>query len=94
MHTEETYEGAMMGLPPKKSGDTMEIIDPNTTGRKLMIGLDNQIIDNHECTFDIFEEDAKCIICGKKLGDYIAEDPLDPSNPRIPIILESQGGQK
>jgi hypothetical protein len=71
------------------TGDEMEIINPVTTGRKFTVGVDNQVIDNHECTFSFFNEDAKCIICGKSLGDFIAEDK-DPTRPRIPIILTPQ----
>ena len=73
------------------SSDDMEVIDPRTSGRKLTVGIDNIVVDNHECTFSSFEEDSICIICGKSLGDYIAEDP-NPANPRIPIILVP-GGQ-
>jgi len=68
------------------NGDHMELIDPRTTGRKLTVGSDNIVVDNHECTFLEFEDEAKCTICGKSLGDFITED-ADPSNPRIPIIL-------
>ena len=71
---------------PPMSCDDMEVVDPVTTGRKLTVGKDNIVVDNHECTFLEFEDDAKCVICGKSLGDYIAED-ADPSNPRIPITL-------
>jgi len=68
------------------SGDEMELIDPKTMGRKLTIGKDNIVVDDHECTFSSFDEDSTCTICGKKLGDHIAED-ADPNHPRIPIIL-------
>jgi len=72
----------------------MEIINPNTTGRKLMINLDNKVVDVHECIFagdhsNGLNVEDRCTICGKSLGDYIVEDP-DPTKPRIPIIINSQ----
>lgn len=73
------------------TADNMEIIDPITSGRKLTIDSANKAVDNHECVFSSLDEDSHCIICGKTLDDYIAEDP-DPSNPRVPIILVP-GGQ-
>lgn len=71
------------------SADEMEIINPVTTGKKLMIDKNNNVVIDHDCTFSVFHENAACNICGKLLGDYIAEDP-NPTEPRIPIILVPQ----
>lgn len=73
------------------SADEMEIINPSTTGKVLAIDSDNKVVEGHDCTFSVFDEDATCTICGKSLGDFIAED-TDPVNPRIPII-SVPGGQ-
>jgi hypothetical protein len=73
------------------SADEMEIINPVTTGKVLAIDSNNKVVDDHDCTFSVFSEDATCTICGKSLGDFIAEDP-NPTEPRIPIILVP-GGQ-
>lgn len=73
------------------TGDEMEVIDPKTTGKKFIVGSDNKVIDQHDCQFagdhsGGLNVDDKCTICGKSLGDFIAED-YDPSNPRVPIII-------
>lgn len=68
------------------SADEMEIINPATSGKVLSIDSNNKVVDDHDCTFTVFSEDAACTICGKLLGDFIAED-LNPTDPRIPIIL-------
>ena len=73
------------------TSDTMEIVNPRTTGLKAFVDSSNQVHDTHECTFagnhfNSLDENDKCTICGKTLGDYIAEDP-DPTNPRVPIII-------
>ena len=74
------------------SADEMEIINPETKGRKFMIDSDNKVVDNHECIFagnhsQGLDVEDKCIICGKSLGDFIAEE-FDPIKPHIPIIID------
>lgn len=74
------------------SADEMEVVNPHTTGRKFMVGADNKVSDTHECTFEGdhskgLDVEDRCVICGKKMGDYIAEGNYDPTNPKIPIII-------
>lgn len=78
------------------TSDNMEIINPNTGGKKLTIDSQNKVIDDHDCTYagdhsKGLDVDDMCTICGKLLGDLIAEG-YDPSKMRIPIILVP-GGQ-
>jgi hypothetical protein len=73
------------------SGDEMEIVSPETKGKKFMVGSDNQVVDNHECVFagdhsQGLDVNDKCTICGKSLGDFI-EEAYDPTRPHIPIII-------
>lgn len=79
------------------SADEMEIINPNTSGTRFVVGSDNQVEDKHDCTFagdhsTGLDVNDSCTICGKTLGDFIAED-FDPTKTHIPIILVPQGGQ-
>ena len=74
------------------TSDTMEIVNPVTTGLKAFVDSSNRIHDLHDCVFagdhsNGLDENDKCTICGKTLGDFIAEDSLNPTEHRIPIIL-------
>lgn len=78
------------------TGDNMEIISPITGGQKGFVDSNNEVHDDHDCTYagnhaDGLDVDDTCIICGKTLGDFIAEG-FDPLRQRIPIILVP-GGQ-
>lgn len=78
------------------SGDIMEIINPNTQGLKGFVDGENTIHDKHDCTFEGdhskgLDPDDKCTICGKLLGDYIAE-MSNVLQPRAPILIVP-GGQ-
>jgi hypothetical protein len=66
--------------------DEMEVINPDTGGRKFMVDADNKVVDNHECIFagdhsKGLDVDDVCTICGKLMGDYIVEG-------HNPIIVE------
>jgi hypothetical protein len=79
------------------SADNMEIIHPITGGQKAFVDSNNEVHDDHDCTFkgdhsDGLDVEDTCIICGKTLGDFIAEE-YDPLRPRVPIILVP-GGQE
>jgi hypothetical protein len=76
------------------TGDNMEIVNPNTGGKKFMVDADNKVIDNHECVFHGdhskgLDVDDTCTICGKTLGDLISEE-FNPLQPKIPIIIDSK----
>lgn len=71
--------------------DEMDIINPQTGGRKGFVDSSNQIHDTHDCTFQGdhskgLDVNDTCIVCGKSLGDFIAES-FDPTRPQIPIII-------
>jgi hypothetical protein len=73
------------------TGDSMEIVNPNTGGKKFVVDSNNKVVDRHDCTFsgdhsNGLDVEDKCTICGKALGDLIAED-YDPTRPNIPIII-------
>lgn len=77
--------------------DEMEIINPKTSGIKLVVGADNLVSTRHDCTFagdhtNGLNPDDKCTECGKTLGDFIAES-FDPTKPQVPIIIVP-GGSK
>jgi len=74
------------------TGDEMEIISPETGKNKGFVDSENRFHDAHDCTFkgdhsQGLDVDDRCIICGKTLGDYIAEE-FDPLRPHIPIIID------
>lgn len=61
--------------------DEMLILDKE--GRlKLIIDSNNEVLQGHECTFTVFDEDAKCEVpgCGTTLGDVIADG-------RVPVLV-------
>lgn len=74
--------------------DEMEVINPQTGGKRFFVDSNNEVVNVHDCTFagDHSEKsgglnvDDKCTICGKLLGDFIAEE-FNPLQPRIPILI-------
>jgi len=79
------------------TGDEMDIINPNTSGKTGFVDRSNKVHDEHDCVFagdhsNGLDENDRCTICGKTLGDMIVEG-FDPLRPRIPIILDPNGGQ-
>ncbi len=73
------------------SSDEMEIFNPVTQGKTAFVDSLNQVHNTHDCTFTGdhskgLDVEDKCTICGKSLGDFIAED-FDPTKSHIPIII-------
>jgi hypothetical protein len=76
------------------TGDEMEIIHPETGKNKGFVDSENKVHEAHECEFHGdhskgLDVDDKCVICGKTLGDFIAED-FDPTRVHIPIIIDPE----
>ena len=74
------------------TADEMEIVSPNTGKNKGFVDSENRIHDEHECQFagdhsNGLNADDKCIICGKVLGDLIAES-IDSISTKVPIIID------
>jgi len=80
------------------TGDNMEIIHPVTGGVKGFVDSNNEVQEKHDCIFTGnhspesggLDVDDTCTICGKTLGDLIAED-FDPTDVKVPIIIVPGG---
>jgi hypothetical protein len=76
------------------TADEMEIINPETGKNKGFVDSENVVHEAHECEFhgdhrNGLDVNDKCVICGKTLGDFIAED-TDLTRVRIPIIIDPE----